>query len=251
MYQYIYDSFLGQRQYAKVLAEIENRLTDLGIHGKVDRLSPLKSVAEAIDDGVRRGIKTVVAVGNDETLKKVIEVAPNYKVTVGVIPLGSPNRMARLLGIPDGSDACETLSARRAVTVDVGRVNGQYFLSSVSIPGGRVTLDCEGKYRVTPVGAGAVHICNLAAVGGRDLPTHISDPCDGFLDAVIEPAEGRFPWRKKSNKAPTILPLRRISVTSHKPFSALADGRQIRNSIMHLEILPLKLKIIAGKQRMF
>lgn len=251
MYQYIYDAFLGQRQYAKILAEIENRLTDLGIHGRVDRLSPLKSVAEAVDDGVRRGIKTVVAVGNDETLKKVIEVAPNYKVTVGVIPLGSPNRMARLLGVPDGADACETLSARRTVTIDVGKVNGQYFLSSLVIPAGRVTLDCEGKYRVTSVGVAAVHICNLAAVGGRDEPYHISDPCDGFLDAIIEPTVGRFPWQKKNKAAPTILPLRRISVTSHKPFSVVADGRQMRNSIMHIEVLPLKLKIIAGKQRVF
>ena len=68
MYYYIYDSYLAEKKYESTIARIENRLTDLGINGKINRLSFLKNIHQIIGEEVKRGVKTVVVVGSDETL---------------------------------------------------------------------------------------------------------------------------------------------------------------------------------------
>lgn len=239
MYQYIYDHFLSDPRYAKALREIEKRLTDLGIFGRVDKLSPLKSLPEVVQEGIRRGAVAVIAVGNDDTARRVVEVISPHRLTFGYIPLGTPQTLARTLGIPEGLAACDVLSARRVVSLDIGRVNGQYFLGTVSIPQGRVTLDCEGKFRVTTVREGQVRICNF----GEN-----SDPTDGMLEAVIEQPLGL--WSRRAGP-PTILPLRQISITSVEPFIFVADGRRMQHKTVHVEVMPHYLKIIAGKRRDF
>ena len=44
MYYYLYDSRLNDKKYNNVIAKIETRLTDLGINGKINRLSFLKNI---------------------------------------------------------------------------------------------------------------------------------------------------------------------------------------------------------------
>lgn len=240
MYQYIYNHILSGKQYARVIREIEKRLTDLGIFGRVDKMTPLRSIAEVVHEGMRRGAKTVVAVGNDDHARRVIEIISPHRLTFGYIPFGEPQRLARLFGIPEGIGAADVLSARRTVPLDIGRVNGQYFLSAVSIPQGRVTLDCEGRYRVTTLREGNVRICNMGDA---------SDPTDGLLEAVIEqPQSGFFSSRPPR---PTVLPLQRISITSAEPFTFVADGRRFQNKNVHVEVMPHHLKIIMGKDRAF
>lgn len=241
MYHYIYDHALSNQKYAKVIREIEKRLTDLGIFGRVDRLSPLKSLAEVVLEGQRRGAKTIVAVGNDDTLRRVVDVASQYRLVVGYIPLAEPNSLAAYFGITLGMAALDVLSARRTVPLDIGKVNGQYFITAVSIPQGKVTLDCEGKYRVTTVREGQVRICNLG---------DLSDPTDGVLEAVIEQP---LTWHRWGGvrPAPTVLPLRKISITSLEPFTFIADGRRMSHKTVHVEVLPRHLKVIAGRERKF
>ncbi|KKQ56205.1 MAG: hypothetical protein US74_C0017G0013, partial [Parcubacteria group bacterium GW2011_GWA2_38_13] len=72
MYLYLYDNSLNSNKYHKLLSHIEMRLTDLGIGGKISRLSPLKNLQDLISDEIRFGVKTIVAVGNDETVSMVI-----------------------------------------------------------------------------------------------------------------------------------------------------------------------------------
>ncbi len=251
MYQYIYDAALSDRRHHLLVTAIENRLTDLGIQGRIDRLSLFKNVAESIEEGVKRGVTTVVAVGGDDTLKKVMDAVPGFPVTMGMIPVGAPSRLARLLGVPEGIAACDVLSARLVQTLDIGRVNGHHFLAALSIPRGAVTLECEGRYRVTTPVRGPVHICNMTPL--EDLldadaePLHQADPSDGMLEAVI-PAR-RSLWGAPGAK--TVLNLRKLTIRAERPFTYFIDGRKLSAARAEVDVLPGRLKVIVGRNRLF
>ena len=87
MYSYIYDSFVSQKKYQKLLARVEIRLTDLGISGKIKRLSPLKNLKETIKDEIRGGAKTIVVVGDDSTLGEVINLVAGKNITLALFQL--------------------------------------------------------------------------------------------------------------------------------------------------------------------
>lgn len=247
MYQYIYDNFLADKRYFKLVAELENRLTDLGIHGRVDRLHPLKSLRESIDDGLRRGVKTVVAVGSDETFKKVLDVIPGKDVVMGYIPLVMPSTFALTLGIPGGVAACDILSARLTETLDIGRVNGQYFLTSVSFPANEIKLECEGRFRLSLVRGGRVSICNVASFGEPEME-HLGNPFDGYLDAVLAPSPRG--WRR-ARLEQSVLLIRRVVARASKPFTLLADGRELQQETAEIDVAKERLRIIIGKGRLF
>lgn len=250
MYQYVYDNCLSDKRHAKVIAELENRLTDLGIHGRIDRMHPLKSLRECIEDGIKKGVKTVIAVGNDETFKKLLDIIPGKDLVLGYVPIGGGSIFARILGIPEGVAACDVLSARLTETLDIGRVNGQYFLTAVSFSAKNVEVECEGKYRVELLRGGRVTVCNIASMDG-DAPGHIADPFDGFLDAVLAPAQGGGFFRKTGTGTQSVLKLRRIVARSKDPFTLIADGRELAQQTVEIDIAKEQVRIIIGKNRIF
>jgi len=42
MHVYVYDSFLNQKKYDRILARLETRITDLGLNGKISILLIMK-----------------------------------------------------------------------------------------------------------------------------------------------------------------------------------------------------------------
>ena len=249
MYQYIYDNFLSEKRYAKQLAELENRLTDLGIHGRIDRMHPLKSLRESVEDGIKRGVRTIVAVGSDETFKKLLDIVPGKDVVMGYVPMVTPSAFADMLGIPFGLAACDILSARLTDTLDIGRVNGQYFLTAVSFPARDLTLECEGRFQVELVHGGNVAICNIATMGGARTE-HLGNPFDGYLDAVLAP-DARRRLFGPTQFGHSVLLLRRIVARATKPFTLLADGRELQQQTAEIDIAEEQLRIIIGKGRVF
>ncbi len=266
MYYYLYDSFLADKKYDRVIASIETRLTDLGISGKIGRLTPFTNAKGLIRDEVRRGVQTIVVVGNDETVSKVVGGIEDAKITLGFIPVGAPTMIARSLGIPDGAEACDILSKRVTQKIDLGQVNGHFFLSEVRMPGSKVTLEGEGKFRVTSLvedcditvsnlrlSEDAAHGAHAAEGAAPASGYSAGDPMDGWLDALITPRQGalRGMFRKGADAARSVIPLRRLSVTSEEPIAVQADGRQFSHNVVSIEIVPDRLKVITGRERVF
>lgn len=254
MYFYIYDSFLSDKKHERALAAVETRLTDLGISGKIGRLTPFTNARGLIRDETRRGVQTIVVVGNDETVAKVIEGIGEEKLTLGMIPIGSPSYIAQSLGIPEGEEACDVLSKRITQKIDLGRVNGRYFLSDVRIPRGNVTIQGEGKGRISSTASECeIIVSNLRRqdAGGEDAGNSPGDPKDGYLDTVITPRNSGLFGSMRRNMASSIIPLRKLLITADEPFSVVADGREFTNNNISIEIVPDKLKIITGRERAF
>lgn len=243
-YLYVYDEFIQDRRYEKEVLKIENRLTDLGLAGKIARIGLFKRADELIREEVQRGLKTVVVVGNDATIRKVLDVVADEGVAFGIIPLGPENSLAQLLGIPEGVAACDVLSARIVETIDCGIVNGKRFVSGFSIENTDAEITCEGNYRVTPQEKGSIDVVNLSAVS-------MSDPRDGRLDAVIRVMHRSGGWMSRRRLGETSLPLRSLAIRSVQPLTAHADGVAFESNRFDISVEPLALRVITGKGRQF
>lgn len=254
MHLYLYDAFLSDRQYRHQLIRIETRLTDLGIGGKISRISPLKNLRELIQDEVGSGVRTVVAVGGDATFITIVnEVIRFDAVTLGFIPVGPKVNIALALGIPFGEAACDVIAARRISRLDVGRANNTYFLSGLTVPASQVTLELDGRYQIMPnTGSYTVSIRNLKPDGWvTRLGASHFNPSDGRLEAVIEPPPTGFFRRRHTPASASILPCRRIKISSPKSVPVLTDGERVLKTPVAIEVVPAKLQVIVGKTRVF
>jgi len=73
---------------------------------------------------------TVVAVGGDGTVNEVASAIVGTDTSLGIVPFGSGNGLARFLGIPmDTKDAIKNLATGRVEVIDSARVNGQAFFN--------------------------------------------------------------------------------------------------------------------------
>lgn len=245
MYCYLYDEFIQEnKRYERELLQIENRLTDLGIAGKISRLALFRNAEEMIRDEIDRGVQTVVVLGNDDTVRTLLDVLSESDVVLGIIPIGPKNDLARLFGVPAGIAACDVLSARRIEQIDVGTINGRKFITGVHVPNFRAELMCnDGKYRILPTSQADLKIKNLA---------DMNDPCDGVLEAVIH-ATVRRGWGpfSKQQETDSILPFQCLAIRSDKPIAAYADGQEMQGTRFDIGIEPLTLRVIMGKERVF
>ena len=65
--------------------KIEHRLAELGMSGNIARLALFKRADEFIRHEMRRGITTLVVVGNDQTLMNLLEIIVEVGVPCGFI----------------------------------------------------------------------------------------------------------------------------------------------------------------------
>lgn len=84
-----------------------------------------------------RDIDTILVLGGDgiahEAVNGLMQRAEDDRPTLGVIPVGSGNDLARTLHIPDDiTAACDALLEADVALSDVGRVNSQYFIETLS-----------------------------------------------------------------------------------------------------------------------
>ncbi len=247
MHFYLVDNFLSDKKFEAALNRVESRLTEIGIHGRLERLTILKSLPEVIDEAVRRKVDTIVAVGDDRTVSKIVSLVAKYRVPFGLIPIGPHQAIANFLGIPEGAESCDTLSRRIVEEVDLGKVGDRYFLMSVDAPESRYSLECDGQYRVSLASAEPLCVRNLGTSNGGP-----HDPRDGILEAVIGSPRGKGLFGFRRHYGPeSVFPFRRMTITSEQPLSLLLDGQTVVKTPVTIEAKPRRLKVIVGKNRKF
>lgn len=93
--------------------------------------------AELIEDRAQAtagAIDSVIAAGGDGTVISAVEAAISLGAPLGIIPLGTFNDLARSFGLPaDVAQACRVATGSATRAIDVGRVNGRYFVNEASI----------------------------------------------------------------------------------------------------------------------
>ncbi len=80
------------------------------------------------------GVASVIAAGGDGTVISSVALARQRAVPLGIVPLGTFNDLARTLGVPlNVQDACAAIAGGRTRKIDVGSVNGVYFVNEASV----------------------------------------------------------------------------------------------------------------------
>lgn len=242
MYYYIYDSYLADKKNQNTLARIENRLTDLGINGKINRLSFLKNIYQIILDELRRGLKTLVVVGNDKTLNQIINIVHDLNVTIGFIPVGE-SKIAEALNIPTGEEACDILSARIVEKLDLGSINSAYFISSLETGGQTLSLECDNNYYLTLDNKN-----NTISIGNLNCHNNSTGSVnDGRLDLIVATTDKKI-WGKAKTSY-TYLRVKKIRLLSDKPMPILVmDEKRIMKTPATITIFPQEIKMIVGKK---
>jgi diacylglycerol kinase (ATP) len=100
----------------------------------VHRVQSGGELAETLDGVIADAPDLVVVGGGDGTMACAAGRVAGTDMTLGVLPLGTANDLARTLEIPkDLAEACAALAEGKVVDIDLGRANGQPFLNVASV----------------------------------------------------------------------------------------------------------------------
>jgi undecaprenyl-diphosphatase len=91
-----------------------------------------EDLVEAVKAAVADGVAFVGAAGGDGTIRLVAEQLVGTGVPLLPIPAGTRNHFAKDLGVAD-LDAAEKAADGKVIDIDVGCVNGRYFVNNSSI----------------------------------------------------------------------------------------------------------------------
>jgi diacylglycerol kinase (ATP) len=277
MYCYIIDpSKLNQKTFERVQSQLYSSLSEFKINGEIMRSTSIRSVTQLVEVAFQRGVKTLVAVGDDETLHDVINVAKDRDVTFAYIPLAD-TEMGRILGLNGIEVACKSIAQRRVEQLDLGLVNGNWFFTRLSFGAEAETkksiwnfglresttefeikFSADGKYSGS-LKAAAGAILNARDNSGGDLS--LANPTDSVLDLMMVPQmSGLSSWRHKNDIAAgtfenipgcSVVHLKKVEITSPEGIPLRTGDKIIAKTPAIIEVLPKALRMIVGKDRTF
>ncbi len=237
MYAYIYDDLITQGKFNKLLYQIEKRLTDLNLNGKIIRLGVSKNIKSAVDDEIRQGTRTIVAVGNDKTVSQVINHIINNRsderqlVTLGIIPIDlKESKIAAAMGIRSIGSACEILLARRLEVFQLAQINQGYFLFKAVLNASDTILEIDKNYIIQNLKPALVEVTNHPILT-------VPEVADRKLELRVYNREGESMFSFKDllviNKTAAIITDDSLAV---QPPAKIKPSRE-------------KIRIIVGKER--
>ncbi|MBT8143163.1 MAG: YegS/Rv2252/BmrU family lipid kinase [Gammaproteobacteria bacterium] len=175
----------GDAEFGDIL-EALLPLGQLATH-RIGKDGSLQEQIESLGDSLDR----IVIGGGDGTLNHLLEIALQAQVPVGVLPLGTANDFARSLDIPGNPvKAAQLIAEGHTRQVDVGVVNGHYFLNAVGIGlGPELTrkLDQQQKKRLGVLAylENLIHAFGNSARRYATIKTTEREEHESFLQVTI------------------------------------------------------------------
>ena len=142
MYFFIYESSKLTDKQRKLLDVISLKFSDLGINFDKVTVTPLRTADILTHDAILEGRhKNIIAVGSDKTAHQVINTIAKLKAAnaqaknwpiFGMVPL-TKSKIADVLRLPYNDKICGALTRRKIKKFDLGKADGNYFLTSFDI----------------------------------------------------------------------------------------------------------------------
>lgn len=180
----IYNPTSGRELFKKNLAQVLQKFEQAGYETSTHATTCAGDATHAAKEAALREFDLIVAAGGDGTINEVVNgLAPlDKRPTLGVIPVGTTNDFARALGIPRENilNAADTVINGVARPIDIGQVNGQYFINIAG--GGRLTeltYDVPSKLK-TMLGQLAYYLKGMEMLPSL-RPTEVEIEYDGKL----------------------------------------------------------------------
>ncbi len=118
--------------------QLIDQLTDIGIAGEMVTQSSLKTIDDLLDIGIRKGYTTIVAVGSDSHIHRVVSALMRRNAAdrpvLGTIPLNPQSLVGQMLDITHLKAALQALKSRRLAYANLAEIEpGKYILSQAEI----------------------------------------------------------------------------------------------------------------------
>ncbi len=290
MYYYIINPAAGGGKINKIQEALRERLSFLGIAGEFVKSTGPGDVAKLTALAINKGFKTIVVVGGDGTINEAINAISNHNVVLGIIPMGTTNELAKLLGIEGWQNACNILAARKIEEIDLGKIDGHYFITSASIGFDNIIFNLNKNPRSSIISKTlkGIKIANAArtfkpielevefaenfkidttcynfSIANCNFVDYLpqkSRPQDNLFDAIIlnemtfrelvAYGKGKLDIRKKPGNY-SIFHTKKVTIRSKEKLPVCADGQLITETPVTIEISDKKLKIIVSRKRRF
>lgn len=265
MHVYIYDDFVNGKRYDAIRDKIETRITDLGLSGKIIRLGIMKDTFGAVRQEIKRGVKTIIAVGDNKIVNQTLNSIlyseknnANLNIPLGIIPVGEKNNdIAHALGINSIDEACDIIAARRIKKLDVGLITSKksendkkekYFLSQIKIPSKKTVIEIDKNFSIENQKKGFFYITNLPTE--ENILNKQSNPQDGVLELLTITAKEKKLLKNQSFNTESLFPFKNITVNSD--YKELIINEDFKTTIpFDVSIVKNKINIIVGKDRNF
>lgn len=132
---FIINPTAGGGRTSKLIPVIENKLKEKGAQFDIVLTKRPKEAIEIAKKKLEEGYTKIVAVGGDGTVNEVaFGIISHGKGTLGIVPSGTGNDLARLLNIPSDLDkAIDFILNGHTKNIDIGYVNDSLFLNIASI----------------------------------------------------------------------------------------------------------------------
>jgi YegS/Rv2252/BmrU family lipid kinase len=211
----------GDQLYARGVDRVIQTAAELGWRLEIAETRAAGDATRLAAEAVQAGHPIVLAGGGDGTLNEVIQALVGTATAVGAVPLGTVNVWVRELGLSlDPVEATRQLLLGQVRQIDLGRINGRYFLlmaglgfdavavhaiegspqkrrfgplaffaagavEALRTRGVRLRLRADG--RIFETNAALVTIGNTRLWAGAVQITHRATAADGLLDVCIFP----------------------------------------------------------------
>lgn len=132
---FIVNPIAGRDKAKKLIPFIKEKMDKTSIKYDIALTSKPKEATDITIKGLEDGYDSIAAVGGDGTINEVaMGIVQKGYGTLGIIPGGTGNDLARSLDIPlDPEDALYALLNGTKKHIDLGKINGKIFLNVASI----------------------------------------------------------------------------------------------------------------------
>lgn len=287
MYFYIFDP-RGDKEI-KYFDRIQGKLLNLIAENRIDgdsyRVTAIRSVELLVDQAIGANARTIIVVGSDSTLNKVVNalIRKAADVTLGFIPLDPDSALGRIFGMtPNIELAVKTIAGRLIRDVNLGATGEHFFLSQVDLGGNVLShvdpgfmglggmrevlklepfilkMSLDDSYAVTSevlIG----QIINCRSNEGCQLK--LGDPTDKYLDILFL---GRltsiqiFRYRRElasgcldNVPGSTVMHAKKIEILSPRKLPLSIEGQVYTKAPAIITVSKAKIKMIVGKGRQF
>jgi len=124
----------GSRKGADLFAEARDKLTAAGVELlDAKKCKTAKTMETAVKSALKKAPMVIVG-GGDGSLSSFVDFFVGTKVVFAFLPLGTANSFARTVGVPlDLDGAVDVIANGVARKIDVGCINGDYFLNAAAM----------------------------------------------------------------------------------------------------------------------
>lgn len=250
----------------KLKSKIKATLEDLKLPGEFVEVLKKDDLKTIVPEAIERGYSTIVTIGGDGMINRVIPYIMNTEVSLGVIPIGETNFLANIIGIKSWQQGCESLVTNKTIPLGIGIVNDRLFVSSVEIEVkqedirrilGIIPRKHKKKYLPVSINIESENTdlkiqSNMSSIMISTIP--IPPPPDFKIENEVENQNLNLIIKScptsdsgKSQDEITVLHGKKIDIHSKNSLVVKADGDPFGKTPAYIEMITKSLNVIIPK----